>query len=89
MPILTRYRIALCIDGHKRFTVNKRQLLGKEAIKQRHLRLLGYEVVQVRAFASLSHDIYPFVFILLFIVVCPVFEIMSSFVYSVSIDSFL
>ncbi|XP_070784442.1 FAST kinase domain-containing protein 3, mitochondrial [Enoplosus armatus] len=40
-------RIALCIDGQKRFTANKRQLLGKEAIKQRHLRLLGYEVVQV------------------------------------------
>nr|XP_046227072.1 FAST kinase domain-containing protein 3, mitochondrial [Scatophagus argus] len=40
-------RIALCIDGQKRFTTNKRQLLGKEAIKQRHLRLLGYEVVQI------------------------------------------
>ncbi|XP_070842757.1 FAST kinase domain-containing protein 3, mitochondrial [Chaetodon trifascialis] len=40
-------RIALCIDGQKRFTSNKRQLLGKEAIKQRHLRLLGYEVVQI------------------------------------------
>ncbi|XP_034562193.1 FAST kinase domain-containing protein 3, mitochondrial [Notolabrus celidotus] len=40
-------RIALCIDGRKRFTTNKRQLLGKEAIKQRHLKLLGYEVVQV------------------------------------------
>uniref|UniRef100_UPI0037E9ACB4 FAST kinase domain-containing protein 3, mitochondrial n=1 Tax=Semicossyphus pulcher TaxID=241346 RepID=UPI0037E9ACB4 len=40
-------RIALCIDGQKRFTTSKRQLLGKEAIKQRHLRLLGYEVVQV------------------------------------------
>ncbi|KAJ4925225.1 hypothetical protein JOQ06_017960 [Pogonophryne albipinna] len=40
-------RIALCIDGQKRFATNKRQLLGKEAIKQRHLRLLGYEVVQV------------------------------------------
>ncbi|AWP17083.1 putative FAST kinase domain-containing protein 3 isoform 3 [Scophthalmus maximus] len=40
-------RIALCIDGQKRFTTNMRQLLGKEAIKQRHLRLLGYEVVQV------------------------------------------
>lgn len=54
MVILTRYRIALCIDGPKRFTVNKRQLLGIEAIKQRHLRLLGYEVIQVRASASLS-----------------------------------
>nr|XP_046212094.1 FAST kinase domain-containing protein 3, mitochondrial isoform X2 [Oncorhynchus gorbuscha] len=40
-------RIAVCVDGHKRFTVNTRQLLGKEAIKQRHLRLLGYEVVQI------------------------------------------
>lgn len=41
------YRIALCIDGQRRFTSNKRQLLGKEVIKQRHLKLLGYEVVQV------------------------------------------
>ncbi|XP_078136650.1 FAST kinase domain-containing protein 3, mitochondrial [Sander vitreus] len=40
-------RIAICIDGQKRFTTNTRQLLGKEAIKQRHLRLLGYEVVQI------------------------------------------
>ncbi|XP_068438256.1 FAST kinase domain-containing protein 3, mitochondrial [Clinocottus analis] len=40
-------RIALCIDGQKRFTTNMRQLLGKEAIKQRHLTLLGYEVVQI------------------------------------------
>lgn len=40
-------RIALCIDGQKRFTSNRRHLLGKEAIKQRHLRLLGYEVVQI------------------------------------------
>ncbi|XP_054478528.1 FAST kinase domain-containing protein 3, mitochondrial [Anoplopoma fimbria] len=40
-------RIALCIDGQKRFTTNMTQLLGKEAIKQRHLRLLGYEVVQI------------------------------------------
>uniref|UniRef100_A0A3P9NKF5 FAST kinase domains 3 n=1 Tax=Poecilia reticulata TaxID=8081 RepID=A0A3P9NKF5_POERE len=40
-------RIALCIDGQKRFTNNARQLLGKEVIKQRHLRLLGYEVVQI------------------------------------------
>lgn len=40
-------RIALCIDGQKRYTSNMRQLLGKEAIKQRHLRLLGYEVVQI------------------------------------------
>ncbi|TMS08891.1 FAST kinase domain-containing protein 3, mitochondrial [Larimichthys crocea] len=40
-------RIALCIDGYKRFTTNKRQLLGKEAMKQRHLKLLGYQVVQI------------------------------------------
>ncbi|KAM9713158.1 FAST kinase domain-containing protein 3, mitochondrial [Menidia menidia] len=40
-------RIALCIDGPKRFTTNLRQLLGKEATKQRHLRLLGYEIVQI------------------------------------------
>ncbi|XP_021114262.1 FAST kinase domain-containing protein 3, mitochondrial isoform X4 [Heterocephalus glaber] len=40
-------RIALCIDGPKRFCSNSSHLLGKEAIKQRHLRLLGYQVVQV------------------------------------------
>lgn len=41
-------RIALCIDGSKRFAANAEKLLGKEAIKQRHLRILGYEVVQVK-----------------------------------------
>ncbi|XP_033841570.1 FAST kinase domain-containing protein 3, mitochondrial [Periophthalmus magnuspinnatus] len=40
-------RIALCIDGQKRYTSNKRQLLGKEATKQRHLRLLGYDIIQI------------------------------------------
>lgn len=40
-------RIAVCINGPKRFAVNSNQLLGKEAIKQRHLRLLGYEVVEI------------------------------------------
>ncbi|KAG8009544.1 FAST kinase domain-containing protein 3 [Nibea albiflora] len=40
-------RVALCIDGHKRFTKKKRQLLGKEAMKQRHLKLLGYQVIQI------------------------------------------
>ncbi|XP_030635026.1 FAST kinase domain-containing protein 3, mitochondrial [Chanos chanos] len=40
-------RIALCIDGPKRFAANTLQLLGKEAIKQRHLQILGYEVVQI------------------------------------------
>ncbi|ELW70165.1 FAST kinase domain-containing protein 3 [Tupaia chinensis] len=39
-------RIALCIDGPKRFCLNSEHLLGKEAIKQRHLQLLGYQVVQ-------------------------------------------
>ncbi|XP_030061255.1 FAST kinase domain-containing protein 3, mitochondrial [Microcaecilia unicolor] len=43
-------RIALCIDGPKRFCANSHNLLGKEAIKQRHLRLLGYEVVQIPYF---------------------------------------
>ncbi|KAM4687893.1 FAST kinase domain-containing protein 3, mitochondrial isoform 1-T2 [Discoglossus pictus] len=40
-------RIALCIDGQKRFCFNSHNLVGKEAIKQRHLRLLGYDVVQI------------------------------------------
>ncbi|XP_060730173.1 FAST kinase domain-containing protein 3, mitochondrial [Tachysurus vachellii] len=40
-------RIAVCINGPKRFAANARQLLGKEAIKQRHLEILGYEVVQI------------------------------------------
>ncbi|XP_023560666.1 FAST kinase domain-containing protein 3, mitochondrial [Octodon degus] len=39
-------RIALCLDGPSRFCSNSRHLLGKEAVKQRHLRLLGYRVVQ-------------------------------------------
>lgn len=49
------HRIALCIDGQKRFATNKRQLLGKEAIKQRHLKLLGYEVVQVGPSTSVPY----------------------------------
>nr|XP_017497244.1 FAST kinase domain-containing protein 3, mitochondrial isoform X2 [Manis javanica] len=40
-------RVALCIDGPERFCLNSRHLLGKEAIKQRHLHLLGYQVVQI------------------------------------------
>ncbi|XP_018123152.1 FAST kinase domain-containing protein 3, mitochondrial isoform X1 [Xenopus laevis] len=40
-------RIALCIDGQKRFCCNTHILIGKESIKQRHLRLLGYGVVQI------------------------------------------
>ncbi|XP_074843970.1 FAST kinase domain-containing protein 3, mitochondrial isoform X2 [Carettochelys insculpta] len=43
-------RIALCIDGKNRFCSNSHSLLGKEAIKQRHLKLLGYEVVQIPFF---------------------------------------
>ncbi|XP_076828779.1 FAST kinase domain-containing protein 3, mitochondrial [Brachyhypopomus gauderio] len=39
--------VAVCIDGPNRFAANSQQLLGKEAIKQRHLRILGYEVVQI------------------------------------------
>ncbi|XP_031216087.1 FAST kinase domain-containing protein 3, mitochondrial isoform X2 [Mastomys coucha] len=40
-------RLALCIDGPQRFCLGSKHLLGKEAIKQRHLQLLGYQVVQV------------------------------------------
>uniref|UniRef100_F6UHD5 FAST kinase domains 3 n=1 Tax=Monodelphis domestica TaxID=13616 RepID=F6UHD5_MONDO len=40
-------RLALCIDDPKRFCLNSHNLLGKEVIKQRHLRLLGYEVIQI------------------------------------------
>ena len=43
------FRIALCVDGQNRFCVNSHNLLGEEAIKQRHLQLLGYEVVQVKS----------------------------------------
>ncbi|KAF4790144.1 FAST kinase domain-containing protein 3, mitochondrial [Turdus rufiventris] len=45
-------RIALCVDSRNRFCAHSHNLLGEEAIKQRHLQLLGYEVVQV------SHCIY-------------------------------
>ncbi|XP_051871379.1 FAST kinase domain-containing protein 3, mitochondrial [Pristis pectinata] len=40
-------RIALCIDDQRRFAINSQNLLGKEAIKQRQLQLLGYDVVQI------------------------------------------
>ncbi|XP_078093555.1 FAST kinase domain-containing protein 3, mitochondrial isoform X1 [Mustelus asterias] len=40
-------RIALCIDDQRRFSANSHNLLGKETIKQRQLRLLGYDVVQI------------------------------------------
>lgn len=46
-------RIALCIDDQKRFCTNSHNLLGKEAIKRRQLKLVGYEVVQVSL--RLSH----------------------------------
>uniref|UniRef100_A0A803VEN5 FAST kinase domains 3 n=1 Tax=Ficedula albicollis TaxID=59894 RepID=A0A803VEN5_FICAL len=42
-------RIALCVDGQNRFCAHSHNLLGEEAIKQRHLQLLGYEVVQVKS----------------------------------------
>lgn len=48
-------RIALCIDDQKRFCTNSHHLLGKEAIKQRHLQLVGYQVVQVKLQVSGSH----------------------------------
>lgn len=40
-------RIALCLDGQSRFCNNTHHLLGKEATKRRHLRRIGYEIVQV------------------------------------------
>ncbi|XP_047585678.1 FAST kinase domain-containing protein 3, mitochondrial isoform X4 [Lutra lutra] len=40
-------RVALCIDDPNRFSLNTKHLLGKEAVKQRHLRLLGFHVVQI------------------------------------------
>ncbi|NXY83571.1 FAKD3 protein, partial [Alcedo cyanopectus] len=43
-------RIALCVDGQNRFCINSHNLLGEEMIKQRHLQLLGYEVVQIPFF---------------------------------------
>ncbi|NXS61920.1 FAKD3 protein, partial [Brachypteracias leptosomus] len=43
-------RVALCVDGQNRFCVNSHSLLGEEAIKRRHLKLLGYEVVQIPFF---------------------------------------
>ncbi|XP_053827412.1 FAST kinase domain-containing protein 3, mitochondrial [Vidua macroura] len=43
-------RIALCVDGQNRFCAHSHNLLGEEAIKQRHLQLLGYDVVQIPFF---------------------------------------
>lgn len=47
--LLLDFRIALCVDGQNRFCAHSHNLLGEEAIKQRHLQLLGYEVVQVES----------------------------------------
>ncbi|XP_019711499.1 FAST kinase domain-containing protein 3, mitochondrial [Hippocampus comes] len=63
-------RIALCIDGQRRFSTNSRRLLGSESIKQRHLRLLGYQVVQIpfyefeqlRSKASVSNYLHQKIF---------------------------
>ncbi|KAM3607703.1 uncharacterized protein V6R79_012275 [Siganus canaliculatus] len=46
----TYRRMALCLDGESRFCSNTRHLLGKEATKRRHLRRMGYEVVQIPFF---------------------------------------
>ncbi|XP_073330116.1 FAST kinase domain-containing protein 3, mitochondrial-like [Pagrus major] len=46
----TYRRIALCLDGPTRFCSNTQHLLGKEATKRRHLRRMGYEVVQIPYF---------------------------------------
>ncbi|XP_049450712.1 FAST kinase domain-containing protein 3, mitochondrial-like [Epinephelus fuscoguttatus] len=46
----TYRRIALCLDGQNRFCSNTQHLLGKEATKRRHLRRMGYEVVQIPYF---------------------------------------
>ncbi|XP_034549975.1 FAST kinase domain-containing protein 3, mitochondrial-like [Notolabrus celidotus] len=43
-------RIALCLDGQSRFCSNTQHLLGKEGTKRRHLRRMGYEVVQIPYF---------------------------------------
>ncbi|XP_022596638.1 FAST kinase domain-containing protein 3, mitochondrial-like [Seriola dumerili] len=46
----TYRRMALCLDGQTRFCSNTQHLLGKEATKRRHLRRMGYEVVQIPFF---------------------------------------
>ncbi|XP_029935996.1 FAST kinase domain-containing protein 3, mitochondrial-like [Myripristis murdjan] len=46
----TYRRMALCLDGQNRFCSNTQHLLGKEATKRRHLRRMGYEVVQIPYF---------------------------------------
>lgn len=49
ITLMLNFRIALCVDGRNRFCAHSHNLLGEEAIKQRHLQLLGYEVVQVKS----------------------------------------
>ncbi|XP_037345451.2 FAST kinase domain-containing protein 3, mitochondrial-like [Pungitius pungitius] len=46
----TYKRMALCLDGEKRFCSKTQHLLGKEATKRRHLRRVGYELVQIPFF---------------------------------------
>lgn len=46
----THRRMALFLDGQNRFCSNTQHLLGKEATKRRHLRRMGYEVVQIPYF---------------------------------------
>ncbi|KAL6100578.1 fastkd3 [Pungitius sinensis] len=46
----TYKRMALCLDGEKRFCSKTQHLLGKEATKRRHLRRMGYELVQIPFF---------------------------------------
>ncbi|KAM8855972.1 LOW QUALITY PROTEIN: FAST kinase domain-containing protein 3, mitochondrial-like [Spinachia spinachia] len=46
----TYKRIALCLDGEKRFCSKTQHLLGKEATKRRHLGRKGYELVQIPFF---------------------------------------
>ncbi|XP_028250253.1 FAST kinase domain-containing protein 3, mitochondrial-like isoform X2 [Parambassis ranga] len=46
----TYKRIALCLDGQNRFCSNTQNLLGKEATKKRHLRRMGYELVEIPYF---------------------------------------
>ncbi|XP_042350852.1 FAST kinase domain-containing protein 3, mitochondrial-like [Plectropomus leopardus] len=70
----TYRRMALCLDGQNRFCSNTQHLLGKEATKRRHLRRMGYEVVQIPYFEFeklitpeekvqyLHNKIYPTIF---------------------------
>ncbi|XP_070694813.1 FAST kinase domain-containing protein 3, mitochondrial-like [Pempheris klunzingeri] len=47
----THKRVALCVDGQNRFSNSStHHLLGKEATKRRHLRKMGYELVEIPYF---------------------------------------